>query len=1119
MLLDKRGKRNGRVVGKNFGAPVTLVVRLRLAAAFAAMLVFLGTAFSQGNHEGRTISEVVVTFEGTDRNVTANEQYRQIAVRELGGTYSTVKVRDAIDLLYRTREIASIQVEATAASDSAVRLRFIIKRKTQAQRVVINIADQETDPVTEQELLLRLNILQPGAAITEQTLKNNADVILDYLREKGYFKAEVKYSQKPIANENEVIVSFDVTPNAQATVEAFNINIEGYDNARLMEKVKLQPGEGYSRELLAADVLKVRSILREDDFLAPTINEPIPRYDSEKNTISIELTGAKGPTVEVAIEAERDRPGSSTRNRLLPVLSEGTLDYAAIVEGERRLENHFQEQGYFFAKVNAVCTSEPPLSDGEAGTIGNETEYLCSTLGNSDLTGKKIQVIYRVNLDRQLRLVDIRLRGAEGISVQGREFTIDVIQTVLESQTANIFGIIPLFGYGRGFTSDRILEEDASTIRSLLRELGYREAEVRAARGVSPDGNNLIITFIVEKGERTYVSGVEITGNTAFTDDELMAQLPELAGSYFSRAKLRNGQRRLQEFYSKAGYYDARVNFSIEERTTDPATGQNLFKVAYNVENEGTRVFVDRILVTGNERTRTDAILHAMALQPGELMNEPDKYTSEQNLYGTDAFQNVEIKPQPAGFKPDGDRLTDLIVNVEEQAPRILSYGGGFSTDLGLSGFADLRHLNLFGRLWQGGARIRLSQRQQLAQIDFVHPRFLRDGKDRFAPLTISAQYQRDTTVTRFFRSAFDKGTFGIVQRVDEDGNPIDQFGVPTGSPTLNRLTLSAETSRTISRKDRSIVFVRYRYEDVRLYNIESLLIKDLLIPDSKIRISGFGATFARDTRQNCNDRYTILDIIARGEVGEPCRYSASDPTKGSYFTAEYNVSLPALGANIGFNKFQASYNTFYTIRALKNTTFAARAIIGMANVFSGGDRFPEDEFPGLNGSLPISERFFAGGSYTLRGFDFEEAGPRVVIVPEGIFRDSDGDEVFLDPFTVPFGGNALAVVNLEARIPITRSIRAVPFYDGGNVFRGVPDIFNPPDAPPDDVFRQNLRALWSHTIGFGLRVKTPFGGEFGIDYGYLLNPPRFLIPQVTGPNAIYQLPQSQIHLRFSHAF
>ena len=187
--------------------------------------------------------------------------------------------------------------------------------------------------------------------------------------------------------------------------------------------------------------------------------------------------------------------------------------------------------------------------------------------------------------------------------------------------------------------------------------------------------------------------------------------------------------------------------------------------------------------------------------------------------------------------------------------------------------------------------------------------------------------------------------------------------------------------------------------------------------------------------------------------------------------------------------------------------------------MFSGGNRFTNAQFPSLNGLLPISERFFAGGANTLRGFDFEEAGPRVAIVPTGRFRNSSGNQVFLDPFTVPFGGNALAEVNIEARIPISKTIRVVPFYDGGNVFRRAGDIFNQPSVPPGNVELQNQKALWTHTVGLGFRIKTPVGGEFGIDYGRLLNPPRFLIPQSIGPNAEYRLQQSHIHFRFSQAF
>ena len=177
---------------------------------------------------------------------------------------------------------------------------------------------------------------------------------------------------------------------------------------------------------------------------------------------------------------------------------------------------------------------------------------------------------------------------------------------------------------------------------------------------------------------------------------------------------------------------------------------------------------------------------------------------------------------------------------------------------------------------------------------------------------------------------------------------------------------------------------------------------------------------------------------------------------------------------------------------------------------------------------LPISERFFSGGSTTLRGFGYEEAGPRQVIVPEGEFHDSNGKVVFLNPFTVPIGGNAMVVLNLEARVPVTRNLQAVPFYDGGNVYRSISDVFHPKPIIPtgnfiDDVNAQNLRMHWTNTIGMGFRLKTPFGGALAVDYGFLLNPPEFLIPQNLNTNspttAIFRLHQGQIQFRFTQTF
>ena len=203
-----------------------------------------------------------------------------------------------------------------------------------------------------------------------------------------------------------------------------------------------------------------------------------------------------------------------------------------------------------------------------------------------------------------------------------------------------------------------------------------------------------------------------------------------------------------------------------------------------------------------------------------------------------------------------------------------------------------------------------------------------------------------------------------------------------------------------------------------------------------------------------------------------------------------------------------------------------------LANIFNPRDRDGNGTIDEIDKTLPISERFFSGGSTTLRGFSFEEAGPRQVVIPEGEFRDQDKNIVFLNPFTVPVGGNALAVVNLEARVPLTRAVQVVPFYDGGNVFRRVGDLFGKEDTTPvapGDIIgainKANLRAHWTNTVGLGFRLQTPFGGALAVDYGFLLNPPEFLIPQrgptslFDGTPAVFRLHRGNLHFRITQTF
>jgi outer membrane protein insertion porin family len=1079
---------------------------LRLCGLFLFAVI---STFAQQKYENLPISDIQIAFEGADRDVSAAEQFKLILKPIIGEKYSAVKIREALQTLYDSDKIVSAKVEKFDSDPSKLGLRFVIKRKTNAEKVSIKIGETVGEPVTEAELLLKLNILNAGETVTDQILKNKADAIQGYLRERGFYSAEVVFKQQVTGNDTRVAVTFNVKPNTQSRVENFEINIKDFDLKKLKKPLKLTKGALFSQKLLDDDVAKIRTAIIKQNNLAPVIDSPKVIFDPETNRVSIGLKGEIGAKINVKIEAEKEKISEKDLVKLLPIKREGTIDYSAITEGGRRLRNRFQEKGYFFADVIPVCTVTPELPKDETNPVENGSQSLCQELSGSDLSNKIVDVNYQVELNRRLRLADLRIEGTD-------KLTILDIASVLDTQAATSLGIIPQFGYGRGYTSTEILEDDRKLVESLMKELGFRDARAKVKQGVSPEGEKLIITFVIKEGIPTKINDVQIIGSKEFSEVTLQNELPNLLGKNFSRARMRNGVENLRRWYAQKGYYDAVVNASTVELGKDEATSEDRVKIIYNVEKEGKKVVVNRILLNGNNRTKPEAIFKALALKPNEVLRQNDISQSEQTLYSTDAFKQIEIKAEPAGENAAGESQRDIVVNLEEEKPRTILYGGGYSTDLGLSGFFDIRYSNLFNRLQQGGARVRWSSRQQLIQVDFLDPRFLRDGKNRFAPLSISVQYQRDSTVTRFFRSTIDRGALGIVQRLDATGKPIDDFGRVAGDPTINRFSVTAETQRTISKKSRSLAFFRFRFEDVRLFNFESLLIKDLLRPDARVRISGFGANFVRDTRASCSRKYSVLELIAKGEIGDPCRYNASDPTKGSYLTLEYNTSLEQLGGNISFQKFQANYKTFYEYR---NTVFAGSLTFGAANVWGKRRNLSGTSIQqSLNGTLPISERFFSGGSNGLRGFDFESAGPRITFQPQGNFFNTSGQQVFLNPFTVPFGGNALAIAQIEARIPLTKSIQAVPFYDGGNVFKRPGDIFRKPQVAANDFFNANLRAIWTNTVGLGARIKLPFG-TFAVDYGYLLNPPRFFIPQAVGQPAIYRLKQGQLHFRFTQAF
>jgi outer membrane protein insertion porin family len=232
---------------------------------------------------------------------------------------------------------------------------------------------------------------------------------------------------------------------------------------------------------------------------------------------------------------------------------------------------------------------------------------------------------------------------------------------------------------------------------------------------------------------------------------------------------------------------------------------------------------------------------------------------------------------------------------------------------------------------------------------------------------------------------------------------------------TSRKATIFAQTTRALT--DRLRLIFRLGYEKIKNYDIQEGVEEEELTRDEEpINLTSATMTLQYDRRD---------DIV--------------DPTSGSLTTADVLVAPEIFGSGLTFVKMLFQHQHYFELKRF--LVLATSFRFGSISTITG------------SGDVPISERFFAGGPNTLRGYRVDRAGP-------------------LDPVTgSPTGGNALLIGNAELRFPIFWIVGGAAFYDVGNVFKDFSTI------RWDDV---------SHTIGVGLRLNTGFG-PVRLDFGYSL--------------------------------
>ncbi|MDQ5846212.1 MAG: hypothetical protein M3539_13060, partial [Acidobacteriota bacterium] len=506
-------------------------------------------------YEGRVIAAIEVTFEGSPPDPAAEAEFLSIIRLAPNTEFSAVRIRNSLQALFDSERVANARVEVVEAGPAGtgpLRLRYVIQRQVQIGDLRFDLTPALGTPISEDELRARVNLTQPGTRLSKQIVIRNSDELQVYLRDRGYYNAVVEATEELDASGTRATVLYRIVPGEQARIGSFNISIAGFDASAVKPTLLLQPGAPFTREALGHDTKLIRQAIIDIGFLAPLLDDPRVTRDAERNEINIEVRGGVGPKVIVTVS---DYPmKEKTARDLLPVKREGNIDQSAIIEGARRLRNKLQEQGYFFADVTAVCTVTPPTP--ELGDNGTATT--CETLNPETLTGRTVEIRYDLERGRRLKLTDIRIIGTNKLTYYD-------VAPDLRTQKASALGLIPFLGYGRGYTSLTLLEQDRRTIESYMRDIGYRRAKVDVLQGVSLNGESLIITFSVNEGPLTRVAGEEVRGNTIYTEERLRQELKTVVGSPYSRSQARANGERVLALYSRDGYVNAQLDFSIVE--------------------------------------------------------------------------------------------------------------------------------------------------------------------------------------------------------------------------------------------------------------------------------------------------------------------------------------------------------------------------------------------------------------------------------------------------------------------------------------------------------------------------------------------------------------------------
>ena len=527
---------------------------------------------------------------------------------------------------------------------------------------------------------------------------------------------------------------------------------------------------------------------------------------------------------------------------------------------------------------------------------------------------------------------------------------------------------------GHGTYDETKFDQDAELVTDYYRERGYITAligqpEVKVLEDTKDKETRWIeLRIPVQEGRRYKVGDFKFDGNTVVKSEVLRPFFNIQEGDFYDQSKIRKGYQKTQELYGAGGYWEftaypdnvprdlPAVQPQVPAALAAPtaATGPPIVDVTLKII-EGKQYFINRITFTGNTTTRDNVVRREMRLLENGVFNTEALKFSVRRLNQLGYFKPLDqAKPGDVTVeKLTGDQpRVDVKLKLEEQNRNQVQFGAGVSQFEGFFG-----------------------------QLSFQTTNFLGRGES----LTLSAQGgSRATNYSVAFTEPFlfDRNITGGANLFRSEVRYIGQF---TQLTTGAVLSFGFPVGRGFTR-----MFTSYSYERVRVTDINQIYENPETLQQNP---------FLADSLLIGNNGERIISRVTPSIV-----YNSVDqpifPNTGKRLSA--SIDMAGLGGNTNFYK--------PLLEAIGFVKQNSRMSLGLRAQFQYIHQFVGTQ------PLPIFEKLFMGGEYTVRGYDFRTIGPS-------------------DPITgLVLGGNKSLLFNVEQNFNIASAVRLILFFDAGQV-------------------------------------------------------------------------------------